>query len=478
MIANHRVVVAGLCLLQTGCANFSADGGMSTVSDSVRMEMGYEAIKVADEASAADAGARVRALLTKGLTADRAVQIALFNNKGLQAAYNELGISEAKFVQASLPPNPALSVLGLRGHLEFEIERRLAGDLLALATLSARRDIAKAAWRKAEMSAIGATMRLAVDVRRQYWRSVATNAQIVNLQQARSASEAISELARKLGETGAMNKLDQAREHAFYAELSAQLARARTQQRIEKERLTRLMGLWGKDTAFALPASLPALPTKLSPANEIEARALQRRIDLKIARAELDRTALELGLTGATGFVNALEITAAQKVSAKTTVDASGVTKDRSNLRGAELRLEIPVFDFGESRRRDAEETYMRAANLFAEKAVNIRSEAREAYIAWRGAHDVARLYQSKVLPLRKLIQNESLLQYSGMTADVFVLLQDARARIVSNVAAIDARRDFFLADTDMKAALLAGAMTGAGAAGEAPANPSAGGEH
>ena len=105
----------------------------------------------------------------------------------------------------------------------------------------------------------------------------------------------------------------------------------------------------------------------------------------------------------------------------------------------------------------------MRAAHLFAEKAVNIRSEAREAWIALSGARDVARLYQSRILPLRKQIQDESLLHYNGMIADVFVLLQDARARIASNVAAIDARRDYFLAETDLRAALLAGNMAGSG---------------
>ena len=193
-------------------------------------------------------------------SADHAVQIALLNNKGLQAAYNELGVSEARFVQASLPPNPGISLAGLRGGGEFEIERKLVGDLLSLLTLPARRDIAEAGFRKAQLDAIGATLRLATDVRRQYWRAVGANAKVSYLQATRSATENINELARKLGETGAMNKLDQGREHAFYAELSAQLARARTQQRVEKERLTRLMGLWGRDVAFTLPSGLPALP--------------------------------------------------------------------------------------------------------------------------------------------------------------------------------------------------------------------------
>lgn len=476
----YRLPIAFSGLLALGgCVTLSPDGGMSAVSESVRAEIGKNTIKVVDEDSAANAGQRARSLLGKGLSADRAVQIALLNNKGLQAAYNELGMSEAKFVQASQPPNPAISIMGLRGHLEFEIERRLIGDLLALLTLPTRREIAKAGYRKAELEAIGATVRLASDVRRQYWRAVGANAQVGYLQQARGAAEAVSELAKKLGETGAMNKLDQGREHAFYAELSAQLARARTQQRVEKERLTRLLGLWGADVAFNLPASLPALPGKLTSSAQIEARALERRIDLKIARADLDRLALELGLTNATRYVNALELSGVHTSTGKTTVDADGVKKERSNLGGLELKIEIPLYDFGAARKRDAEETYMRSANLLAEKAVNIRSEAREGYFAYRGAHDVARLYQSRILPLRKKIQDESLLHYSAMLADVFVLLQDARARITSNTAAIDARRDFFVADAELKAAMLSGNMGGGAMKAQAPSEAGQGGaEH
>ena len=61
----------------------------------------------------------------------------------------------------------------------------------------------------------------------------------------------------------------------------------------------------------------------------------------------------------------------------------------------------------------------MAAANRLAERAVNVRSEAREAYLRYRGNYDLARHYQSRVLPLQKTIQDEALLQYSGMLVDV-----------------------------------------------------------
>ena len=65
---------------------------------------------------------RVKALLRQPLSADRAVQIALLNNRGLQAAYNALGLAEAAMVQASLPPNPTFSLERIAGGGALEIE--------------------------------------------------------------------------------------------------------------------------------------------------------------------------------------------------------------------------------------------------------------------------------------------------------------------------------------------------------------------
>jgi len=49
---------------------------------------------------------RTQELLSKPLGMDDAVQIALLNNRGLQASYGELGVSEADLVQAGRLPNP------------------------------------------------------------------------------------------------------------------------------------------------------------------------------------------------------------------------------------------------------------------------------------------------------------------------------------------------------------------------------------
>jgi outer membrane protein TolC len=97
----------------------------------------------------------------------------------------------------------------------------------------------------------------------------------------------------------------------------------------------------------------------------------------------------------------------------------------------------VPIFDFGEVRVREAREAYMGAVNRLTEKAVNARSEAREAYAAYRSSYDIALHYRDEVLPLRKLITEETMLRYGAMQIDVFGLLAEARQRLAANVAAI-----------------------------------------
>ena len=437
---------------------------MGAIQSATYADISKDVVKIGNDQAALTAKARVDQLLRKPLTADTAVQVALLSNRGLQAAFNELGIAEAQMVAASLPPNPRFGISKLSGRFEVEIERQIVGSLLALITLPARAEIAGDRFRTAQLRAVEAVLRLAADARRQYYRTVAANAQVTFYQEAKASADAASELFKRLGESGGVNKIDQAREFAFEAELTVQLAQARQQQRQERERLVRQLGLWGDDLKFRV-GILPPLP-RLQSVKAIEAEALRKRIDIQIARAELDTLAKSLGLANATRFVNDIDLLGRRTYDRGRSVGADGhVERETSRSRTLELEIDIPIYDFGQSKVALAEQTYMQAANRLAEKAVNARSEAREAYTAYRANYDITRQYQNNVLPLRKIIQDQSLLQYSGMLNDVTDLITDARSRILSNVAAINARRDFWIAHTDFKHALIGGGGGGGGSA-------------
>ncbi|WP_375310803.1 TolC family protein [Bradyrhizobium sp. A5] len=457
-MAHH--LVRNLLLVATfglsGCAAFSPDSGMNAISDLTSQTINQDVAFVRTPEGAGAVNARVRQLLSRTLNAETAVQIALLNNKGLQAAYNELALAETDLVEQSLPPNPLFSISRISGNGASEIERQVVGDILALATLPFRSDIARERFRQAQLRAALATLRLAADVRRAYVRSVAANEMVVLLTDAKATAESTAQLAVKLGETGALNKLDQAREQVFYAETTADLAAARQTAASARERLARLMGLWDDGLDFRLPNQLPPLPRRPQALPSIEADAVAHRIDLQIARLELTALAKSLNLTEATRFVTLLDLAGISR----RTQDPEGAP---FRERGFDVQFQIPIFDGGEVRVRQAAETYNLAFNRLTERAVNVRSEARDAYRTYRSSYDIASHYQREILPLRKVITEEMQLRFSSMQVDIFALLTEARQRLASLRGAIDAKQKFFFAQSDLETAVNGGGAPASG---------------
>lgn len=431
-------------LLLSGCAAFSPDGGMTAVADITGATIRKDVISIRTADDALVASEAVKRLLRRRLNVETAVQVALLSNRGLQAAYNELALAEAELVQDSLPPNPTFSISRIAGNGAVEIERQVVGDILALATLPFRSEIARQRFRQAQLRAALETLRLAAEVRRSYYRAVAANELVALLADAKSTAEATAQLALRLGQTGSLNKLDQAREQVFYAEITAELGSLRQEASSSRERLARLMGLWGSDLAFRIPNTLPVLPRHPSALPHIEVEAVSHRIDLQIARIELDALAKSLNLTEASRFVTLLDVAGIDR---KTRDGAGPPTRER----GFDIQFQIPIFDGGEVRVRQATETYNESFNRLTEKAINVRSEARDGYRVYRSTYEIARQYQREVLPLRKIITEEMQLRFSSMQIDVFALVTEARQRIASLRAAIQAKRDFWFAQSDLQ---------------------------
>ena len=434
---------------------------MSLVNGIVAPELKSEVVKSNGEDVAGGAQARGARLLGATLSADGSVRIALLNNKGLQASYNELGIAEAAMVEASLPPDPTFSLSRIWTPVELDIERRIIADILALATLPARAELAAERFRQAQLRAALETLRVGFEARRSYYRAVAAQAVAASLGQAVSAAEAAAKLAKELGETGAMNKLDQAREEAFFAELSTRFAAARQHAASEREHLIRALGLENAG-ALRLPQALPPLPHAPRTLVAVETEAVRRRVDLKIARIEVDTLAMTYGLTSATRFINLLEVAGISRTQQETG-GAAGTGG------GFEVDFQIPIFDFGEVRVRRAGELYMGAVNRLSALAVVARSQAGESYGAYRASYDIAMRYRREVLPLHKIIADEAMVRYGAMQIDVFALLTGARQRIAANIAAIEAQRDFWLASSELDAALIGGNDVTSGIGAHAP---------
>lgn len=481
----RRAVLAATASLLTlsACATpdqraFLSDrqAGFATVASRTSAVTGGQAVWLQSAADVQQNAARVSALVQgKTISPDTAVQVALLNNRGLQAAYAEIGLSSAEVWQSTMRPNPTLS-LGLTGigaeDLAFRaIEGAIAANLLAWKTQKWRTAIAETRFRQAQLVAAEATLAVAQEARMAWIGAVAAFEQAHLVGEAQTTAEAASELAAELGRTGFLNAADQTREFAFEAELAGQRAQARLEARQAKEALTRVMGLWGADLNYFVPDQLPGLPGVV-PRSKIEAEALSQRVDLAIAKLELEAVAREHGLTEATRVLSDLDLVAGFE----TEREVEDGETSRETTANFEIEFPIPIFDSGEARRRRGELTYLRAAHQLAERAVEVRSEARAAHEAWLGSHQIARHYRSTVLPLRREIAEEALLSYNGMITSTFDLIADTRARLTAAQAEAQARAGFWRADAAMRAAIHGGGTGGASPSASMAAPAEAGG--
>jgi outer membrane protein TolC len=430
-------------LLLSGCAGFSRDGGLDAVSALTSERIGQPVALSKPGADTAQAENTVTQLLGKPLTPDSAVQVALLNNRSLRASLAQLGIAEADLVQAGRIHNPSFSFGRLAGGQVVEINRSVMFDIVGLLTIPARSKIEQRSFEIAKLQAAAEAVRLAAETRRAWFNAVAAQQTARYADQVSASAEASAELAKRMAQVGNFSKLDQMREQAFWADASAQLARARHNATAAREQLSRLMGVWGARTGFDLPDRLPDLPATPNAVERIEAQAMQQRLDVQMARRDTEVTASALGLSKATGFVNVLQAGYANK-------STTGAPREN----GYEIALELPIFDWAGSRIARAEAVYMQSVARAADTAIRARSEAREAYSAYRTTFDLARHYRDEVVPLQKTISAETLLRYNGMLIGVFDLLEDSRAQINTVNAAIEAERDFWLAETDLQAAI------------------------
>ena len=440
-----------ILLILGGCAGFSRDGGYNLVESTAKERLDKEVKWIRSDADADNVQATVKKLLANPLSVEDAVQIALLNNRGLQAMYAELGISEADLVQAGRLRNPKFAYLNVHGGSEIKIERALTFEFMQLITMPLATKLERRRFEATQLRVAAAVLQVAVQTRKAYFNAVSARQTASYMEDVKVSAEAGAEIARRMAGVGNWNKLNQAREHVFYAEATARLARAKQDAVAQREQLTRLLGVWGEETKFKLPDRLPELPKSPNDLTDIESLALQQRLDIRAMRSDMEGLASSLGLTKATRFINVLE------------VGPSEVREGNSPVkRGYEISVELPIFDWGGAHVAKAEAIYMQAVNRAAEVAINARSEVRESYAGYVTAYELAKHYRDEIVPLRKQISDENLLRYNGMLISVFELLADAREQVASVNSYIEALRDYWLADAELQVAFVGKSDLGA----------------
>jgi cobalt-zinc-cadmium efflux system outer membrane protein len=437
--------IGGVMLLLlglTGCASVDLKAGFPEVSAAVEERAGTKIVWNSGTELDKEAEETLRALRQKKLTADDAVQIAMLNNRDLQAIYTELGVAQADLVQAGLFRNPILDAavqFPLSG-IRPDIQLSLVVNFLDAFYVPLRKRVAAAQFEEAKLRVTGAVLDFALQVRTAFY-GYQTNEQMLELRQSIvRALTASFEVSRRLHEAGNITDLDLARDRALAEASKLALRSAEVAAFQGREQLNSLLGAWGGDTEWDIDGRLPDIPGESLPASGIERTALTRSIDLSNARQRIMVAGQQLGYDKATALIPSVDF---------------GASAEREPVEGwrvgPALSVPIPLFDQGQARVARAMAELRRAQQEYYALAVRIRATARAVQERMRGAQDRALYYRDILLPLRERIVNEAQLQYNAMQIGIFQLLREREQQIETSVAYVEALREYWLARADLE---------------------------
>lgn len=459
-------VAAGVLLL-AGCATVDIDEALQETN---RAAPGFTQGKLALSRSAQQQQARRQLsdqLLAQPLGRDEAVQLALANSAALQALIAQRWSDMAAAQQGGRLANPIFTFERMRLGSELELGRLLSVGLLDLLTLPQRQSIAGNQVAQAQAQLALDVVDQVSRVRQSWVRAVAAQQGAVYAEQVNRAAEASAELARRMQQAGNFTRLQRARQHAFYADAAAQLASARNTAAGAREELVRLLGLDDAQAArLQLPERLPDLPAQPAQPAVVTDAALRQRLDVQLARLELDVAGKAQGLELLNSLVDV-------ELGGRHDTVFDNAAGERANRNGFELDIRLPIFDWGGARRAAMDARSLAAAHRYDSVARSASSHLRQSYTAYRTAYDVARHYRDEIVPLRKTMAEENLLRYNGMLIGVFELLADTRDQIASVNAAINALQQFWLADAGLSSTLIGQPL----ASGAAPVSASPSGD-
>jgi len=431
-----------------GCAHVDPNPAFRELANTVHLRTGKRVQWNRGTAQDAEAQAAVASILRHPLTADAAVQVALLNNRNLQATYEELGIAQADLVETGLLRNPI-----------FTFERRLPGqaleaDLLKefidILLLPLRKRIAAAQFEAAKLRVGHEILKTAAEVRAAFYEHQGDQ-QLVDLRKTvAEATERSAETALRMNQAGNLRNLDLATEQASHAQAKIELAKTQSEAVQTREKLNKLMGAFGTQTNWTVAPRLSGLPGSEVSTAQLESRAIQQRLDLAAARQQFIAEARARGIARAEAILQGAEFGGHYEHEIEGSVHSIGPS----------VNVPIPIFNQGQPASARASAKMRQAEQRYLALAADIRSDVRAARDKMLLSRRQVEYFKSTALPTRTRVTEESQLEYNAMQIGPFQLLQAKQEEVKTGAESVEALRDYWVARAELEKAV-GGSLSG-----------------
>ena len=285
-------------------------------------------------------------------------------------------------------------------------------------------------------------LQLVAEVKTAFYTAQARQQILDRLRVVLEISETAAEFTKRLHDAGNISDLELANQQGSYEQSRLEVAQTELQLRRDRERLNRLLGLWGSEIDWKMADHLPELPAREISLQNLEARAIAQRLDLKALRMRLDVIGQSLALRTKTRYVP-MEI--------KVGVDTERET-DGQRVTGPTLDLELPIFNQGQGEIAKLTAQYRQAQRELEARMVNVRSEVREARDQMIAARDLTSYIGKKLLPTQQQALNLTLQQYNYMLKGAYDLLLAKQNEVAAERSYIETWRDYWIARAELNA--------------------------
>ena len=309
-------------------------------------------------------------------------------------------------------------------------------------------------------------LKFAAEVRAAFYRAKSAEQVLAMRRLVTEAADASASVAKRQYEAGNMNDLALSSELALASKTRLDLTRSESETTVEREHLTKMMGVWGTRTGWKMSVRLPDLPPDEIDASHAESIAIEKRLDVGAARRQVQALDYALSLSKTTRWTGTISVN----------VEAGRLRGSNRISFGPSVALEVPLFDQRQAAIARLEAFKRQAENNLRALSIDARSDVRAARARVLAARSVVEEYGKVLVPLREGIVKFSQQQYDAMLLGVYQLLQTKQTEFDTYREYIEALRDYWIARSDLERAVgtrLPGPSRTAPGAKQPPASPS-----
>ena len=415
------------------------------------------------------------------LPLDRAVALALRNNRSLRADMETIASAKADLVQAGLLSNPMLTVMarfpegGGRASLDFGLSK----DIADLWLIPSRKRAAQRMLQRTILSFTDSAVALINEVKTTYYtvgyQTTAIELQNRNIRVLRETVE----LAQARFRAGDTSQLDVNLTRSRLIEAQLELLALQTEYGTSQRTLLRMMGVAAFPGEWRFqPIELPRL-TAAEDESVVENTALERRLDVQAAWWEVEAAAAEveqqrlrlfpslgLGLSAtrverrATPGRKLLADTARASAAngALTAPDIQSRAERRRErsqeidaVLGPSIEVPLPIFDQNQAQVAKAQARARELKQRYEEIQQRVVEGVRTALYTYRLAQERVRVFKESLLPQQEANLRFAEKSYQAGQETILTVLLAQEALIRSQLSAAAAERDLAVSSANLE---------------------------